>query len=148
MIKGRKELFRQRLSNQVQDFLKRGGKITKFNSGGYSLNTDGNYLHREVYEQYYGSIPKGYEVHHIDGNQGNNDPKNLSALRKSIHAWIHKYGGKYVTEGLSKEEVEKLNTLKKLPNYRPDEDEAYPGGEFRLMLDSFLRHDIEMELAD
>lgn len=47
----------------------------------------GRYLHRDVYESVCGPIPKGCEVHHIDGNAANNDPANL-ALRtaKGHHA--------------------------------------------------------------
>jgi hypothetical protein len=50
--------------------------------------------HRLVYEQHYGPIPKDefgrtYEVHHIDGNHSNNDPKNLTAVTIQEHYNIH-----------------------------------------------------------
>lgn len=34
-------------------------------------------------------LPKGYEIHHIDGNHDNNDPKNLKAVTIHEHFMIH-----------------------------------------------------------
>ena len=34
---------------------------------------------------------KGYDVHHIDGNHNNNDPKNLQLLTPKEHAKIHQH---------------------------------------------------------
>lgn len=50
--------------------------------------------HRLIYEQHYGPIPidefgRTYEVHHIDGNHSNNDPKNLTAVTIQEHYNIH-----------------------------------------------------------
>ena len=59
---------------------------TKFGNGhqrtdGYIQITSGPYkgklLHRLIYEEVYGSIPKGYSIHHIDGDKTNNNPGNL-----------------------------------------------------------------------
>ena len=47
------------------------------------------YDHRKIYERYNGSIPDGYEIHHIDGNHKNNDPKNLKAVTMQEHYNIH-----------------------------------------------------------
>ena len=56
--------------------------------------------HRSVYEQYHGPIPidefgRTYEVHHIDGNHSNNDPKNLIAVTIQEHYDIHYSQGDY-----------------------------------------------------
>ena len=40
------------------------------------------YVHRYVYECFYGNIPKGKEVDHIDNNKTNNNIKNLQLLTK------------------------------------------------------------------
>ena len=48
------------------------------------------YVHRENYKKHYGSIPKNYEVHHIDHNKYNNHPKNLIALSKKEHRKLHR----------------------------------------------------------
>lgn len=42
--------------------------------------------HRIVYESFYGKIPEGYDIHHIDGNTYNNDIENLECLSHSDHA--------------------------------------------------------------
>ena len=71
---------------------------TKFGNGhqrtdGYIQITSGPYkgklLHRLIYEEVYGSIPKGYAIHHIDGDKTNNSPGNLMLLSKSNHHKLH-----------------------------------------------------------
>lgn len=47
------------------------------------------YDHRKIYERLNGPIPLGYEIHHIDGNHKNNDPKNLKAVTMQEHYDIH-----------------------------------------------------------
>lgn len=42
--------------------------------------------HRRVYVNAHGKIPKGWFVHHMDGNKLNNDPQNLIAIPKELHA--------------------------------------------------------------
>lgn len=39
-------------------------------------------IYRQIYEQHFGNIPKGYHIHHIDGNRDNNNPKNLITLSR------------------------------------------------------------------
>lgn len=72
--------------------------MTKFGNGhqrldGYIQITSGPYkgklLHRLIYEEVYGSIPKGYAIHHIDGDKTNNNPGNLMLLSKSNHHKLH-----------------------------------------------------------
>ena len=46
-------------------------------------------LHRAVYSYYYGEIPIGYDIHHIDWNTENNDISNLQLVTKQEHASIH-----------------------------------------------------------
>lgn len=43
------------------------------------------YEHRYVWESNYGHIPKGYVIHHIDGDRTNNDINNLEILTKERH---------------------------------------------------------------
>ena len=47
----------------------------------------GNY--RKVYEDNFGPIPTGYQIHHIDGNHENDDPSNLMAVTPEEHARLH-----------------------------------------------------------
>lgn len=47
-------------------------------------------LHVYVWEMYHGRhVPKGYVVHHIDGDPANNEIENLIAMPKSEHARLH-----------------------------------------------------------
>ena len=46
-------------------------------------------LHRQVYLDFKGEIPKGYHIHHIDGNTSNNSPDNLEAISPSEHKKKH-----------------------------------------------------------
>ena len=48
--------------------------------------------HRYVYNNTYGVIPEGYEVHHLDGNILNNTPENLVAIPVDIHDLFHSTG--------------------------------------------------------
>jgi ribonucleotide reductase alpha subunit len=51
-------------------------------------NRDYQMEHRLVFESYYGKIPEGYDIHHIDGNTYNNDIDNLECLSHEDHARI------------------------------------------------------------
>lgn len=46
-------------------------------------------VHRIIYEMYKGKIPKGYIIHHIDGNKLNNNPNNLIAIPREEHPQVH-----------------------------------------------------------
>lgn len=65
-------------------------KFTRDDRTGYYLNsTIHKRMHVYVWEYYNGTIPKGYEVHHIDFDRSNNDISNLQLLTKSEHKHIH-----------------------------------------------------------
>jgi ssDNA-binding Zn-finger/Zn-ribbon topoisomerase 1 len=50
-------------------------------------------LHRVVWaETHEQAIPKGYDVHHIDGNRANNEPENLALLTRAQHMSHHHKG--------------------------------------------------------
>lgn len=83
---------------------KKGRETAKFNSmifikedsGYYRISNNWNEnipnsyrLHKAVYEYYYGKVPEGYNVHHIDSNKDNNDKKNLEAITTKDHSVIH-----------------------------------------------------------
>lgn len=55
---------------------------------------DGNkrtsrFVHRLVYEAYFGEIEYGYDIHHIDKNKTNNSIDNLVKMRHEDHARFH-----------------------------------------------------------
>jgi hypothetical protein len=45
--------------------------------------------YRKVWERVNGDIPKGYHIHHIDGNHYNNSIDNLKLVTQEEHFWIH-----------------------------------------------------------
>lgn len=47
------------------------------------------YLHRYVWEKHNGPIPKGYQIHHKDGDPLNNDISNLECLSVAEHRSQH-----------------------------------------------------------
>lgn len=57
----------------------------------FKANVNGKpvYLHRQVWEDQYGKIPDGYQIHHKDGDTANNDISNLELLENSEHQRLH-----------------------------------------------------------
>ena len=47
-------------------------------------------IHRGCWEAYYGPIPKGYNIHHVDGNPLNNEIGNLACISHGEHTRLHK----------------------------------------------------------
>ena len=74
-----------------------GYKFRKDKRGYWISGTLHKYLHQYIYEQNYGKIPKGYEIHHIDHNKDNNEISNLKLVTKEEHLQIH---SKEMTEEL------------------------------------------------
>lgn len=65
----------------------------------------GQSVHRLIYEEAYGPIPKGYHIHHKDGNKLNNDLSNLEILTASEHIRLHKKGVKQKPETAIKRSI-------------------------------------------
>lgn len=68
--------------------------VQKFNGESFYLcgqyfQRKGKRLHRTVWEYHNGEIPKGYHVHHIDGNRSNNMLENLALMRGRDHLSGH-----------------------------------------------------------
>lgn len=71
-----------------------GYKFRKDKGTGYYLSsrkigTSRVRLHRYMWMKYYGEIPKGFEVHHKDGDKNNNEIENLELLTKKKHLALH-----------------------------------------------------------
>lgn len=65
-----------------------GGRVFKADKSGY-LHMKGARLHRIIYEIHHGPIPKGYDIHHKDGNKLNNSIDNLECISHPEHLSIH-----------------------------------------------------------
>jgi hypothetical protein len=72
-------------------------KIIEYNGEKYYLSTSRKYyasakhksLHRQIWIDNYGEIPKGYAIHHKDGNCFNNNILNLISIIKKVHQQEH-----------------------------------------------------------
>ena len=56
-------------------------KINKVNGyHNYAKNGKTAYVHREVWKEHHGEIPKGMQIHHINSNKDDNRIENLSMV--------------------------------------------------------------------
>ena len=46
-------------------------------------------IYRKIYVEAHGPVPKGYHIHHIDGDRNNNDIENLIAVTPEEHHRLH-----------------------------------------------------------
>lgn len=74
----------QVISNTAQKF---NGET--FYLCGYYFQRKGKRLHRAVWEYHNGRIPKGYHIHHKDGDRTNNDIENLALILPKEHLSGH-----------------------------------------------------------
>lgn len=97
-------------------------KIVEFNGEIYERSEKGKYyfkhttkneerkkaiqLHRAVWTYYNGEIPKGYHIHHVDGDIDNNDISNLVCLSSKEHLSLH--GKKNLRNEEYKEKIKKV----------------------------------------
>ena len=51
-------------------------------------------VHRACFAAYYGSIPEGYVIHHVDGDIFNNAIGNLVCMPHGEHSRMHRKGGR------------------------------------------------------
>lgn len=79
-----------------------GTRYTRQKDGRY-IGSYGKLLHRDVWTHYNGEIPKGYVIHHIDGNPSNNDISNLQLMTQSEHMKLHMPMRKQICEVCGKE---------------------------------------------
>ena len=91
----------------------RGKKGKRAPRGAGSLDRDGYRMigvgkfyeaeHRIIWRRHKGEIPKGWHVHHKDGNRVNNDIENLELIDGAEHARMHRReraGGYVVIDGI------------------------------------------------
>lgn len=61
----------------------------------YYLHNTYGYLHRYIYEYFYGPIQSDYYIHHINHIKSNNNINNLTMLTKAEHTALHMKGNKF-----------------------------------------------------
>ena len=68
----------------------------RLNKNGYYMLSSARRLHVVIWENHYGkSVPKGYVIHHIDGNKTNNSINNLQCVKRELHVKYHNKHKKY-----------------------------------------------------
>ena len=82
-----------------------GIKFTCQSSGYYRstriFNNHRLFLHRFIYEKYYGKIQDGHEPHHIDFNKNNNNIENLRIMTYSEHRSLHNKTPEFLAKRIS-----------------------------------------------
>jgi hypothetical protein len=69
--------------------------------GDKQISADQN--HRKIYENHFGKITKGNEIHHIDGNHYNDVIDNLMEVTRKEHKFLHKKVNAYLKDKTRKE---------------------------------------------
>ena len=67
-----------------------GFKYSRRSNGYFAKTNKGrSYLHRDVWINFNGAIPEGFDVHHINGNKEDNNISNLELLSFFAHGIKH-----------------------------------------------------------
>lgn len=79
------------------------------------------FLHRAVWESVHGNIPKGFHIHHVDGDTRNNAIENLECINPKDHAQRHKWSAER-----KEQQAHFLESIRELtkPWHRSDEGRA------------------------
>lgn len=56
---------------------------------GYYSNSHTDFLHRVIWTDHVGPIPRGWHIHHVDEDRGNNQISNLRLLTPKAHSAEH-----------------------------------------------------------
>lgn len=75
------------IDDRHQEFC--GKKYHKRKDDGHFYGCGGKTLHREVWKSFWGKIPAGFVIHHVDENKNNNNIENLQLVSRAEHARIH-----------------------------------------------------------
>lgn len=77
------------------EYRKYFGKKFWREKGGYWVNGMPIHAQRWVWINHHGAIPKGMDIHHKDGDKGNNEIENLEMMSRSDHLKRHWQEGRF-----------------------------------------------------
>ena len=113
-------------------------KYGKFHVNKQGYYVKNMYLHNLVWVNFYGKpVPKGYTIHHINGDKKDNRIQNLQCVETKLHSRFHSKGRKHTKESKEKiseskkghkhsvETRQKLSNLKKGKEWTPNQRRAY-----------------------
>ena len=83
---GRIKSFRKYKDGMIMSNINKNGWYLTVNLFNSENKRKTERIHRLVYETFVGKIPKGYQIHHKDGNKQNNELENLAMLTPREHA--------------------------------------------------------------
>lgn len=122
MCKGLSEKHKEHIKKGMFNYFDKKGRTGTICKNGYRAITINNrrvYEHRLVWEQHYGEIPKGYHIHHKNGNKLDNRIENLVMISNSEHQKIHSKGNNFGKDRIgieptNKTPIEIQNKIKEL----------------------------------
>ena len=76
-------------------------------------------IHKWLYRQYFGDIPKGFDIHHIDLDPNNNNIKNLLMITHSEHISLHNKKGRAKKASAKAAEKSSKAVLQFDKNFKP-----------------------------
>ena len=76
------------------------------------FSCSGSFLHRDVWRSVHGEIPRGFHVHHKDGNPANNAIDNLECICSREHFQMH--SEERSARAKTPEHLELLNSIRHL----------------------------------
>lgn len=85
---------------------------------------------RWVWEQLYGPIPEGYDIHHKNENPKNNDPGNLQLIPSEEHNAYHqrkREDHRIGEDGIEERKCQRCLAYKKLSDFNTRTDGTYQG---------------------
>lgn len=121
MCKKLSETHKEHIKKGMFNYFNKKGRTGTISKNGYRVITINNrreYEHRLVWKQHYGEIPKGYHIHHINGNKLDNRIENLELINLSEHEKLHakerNFCGRKGIEPVNKTPLEIRNKIKEL----------------------------------
>ena len=122
MCKGLSEKHKEHIKKGMFNYFDKKGRTGTICKNGYRMITINNrrvYEHRLVWEQHNGEIPKGYQIHHINGDKLDNRIENLEMISNSEHQKQHSKNNNFGKDRIgieptNKTSIEIRNKIKQL----------------------------------